>query len=100
MTKNKNRFERFVDVHNKLKLKRHNQGDKYYSDYDTYLGFSFIMVIVGFMFINSTTGILFITLTLTFLVLNNVEITPIEKVRKKPIKPNLKDQNEQKIINK
>lgn len=76
--KSQERFEKFVDYHNKLRSKRHVQGDKVYSDYDTMMGLSIIMIPISFIWISSFFGIVAITATILFLMLNNMDITKKE----------------------
>lgn len=83
MIKNNNqklkKFEKFVSFHNKLKEKRHIQGYKIYSDYDTLAGIGVIIIIISLFSTNYYLFILGLTSTILFFVLKNTEITPKNK---------------------
>lgn len=74
-----NNFKKFIAFHNKLKDKRHIQGDKIYSDYDTLAGIGLIIIIISLFSTNVYLFILGLTSAILFFVLNNTEITPKNK---------------------
>lgn len=69
-------FEKFVNFHNKRKDKRHIQGDKIYSDYDSLAGMSMILFIISIFMFNVLMIITSLTIIILFVVLNNTDITP------------------------
>ena len=74
----KERFRKFVQIHDKLKLKRYESNGYLYSDYDTLMGFSIVMTIISFIFINKLVGAIFIGLVILFWVLQYTEFEEIK----------------------
>lgn len=70
---NSNSFTKFVELHDKWRSKRHIQGDKMYSDYDTMAGFCIVMIPISFIFFDFFTGMIFVTLMFIFFALNYTE---------------------------
>lgn len=71
-------FQKLVDIHYKLKSKRHYSGDKHYSDYDVVVGFGIVYLIFCWIFFSLGAALIILPVLLGAFVLNHVNIVKRE----------------------